>query len=103
MSQHLYDWVYQYYGSLHQFAPGLGVTARLTLQRNPHYIAIEQNEEAEAKVRSYLNGARQTCHIGTAEQTGLPDNSATIVYGEAMLTMQSAKQKDNIISEASAF
>lgn len=83
-----------------EFAPGLGVTARLTLQHDPHYIAIEQNEEAAAKVRSYLSGERQQCHIGTAEKTGLPDNCATIVYGEAMLTMQSAKQKDNIIAEA---
>jgi ubiquinone/menaquinone biosynthesis C-methylase UbiE len=83
-----------------EFAPGLGVTARLTLAHDPHYIAIEQNEDAAAQVQAYLNGERQTCVIGTAEQTGLEDNSATIVYGEAMLTMQSAKQKDNIIAEA---
>ena len=83
-----------------EFAPGLGVTARLTLQHDPHYTAIEQNEDAANKVRSYLTGSRQQCHIGTAEKTGLPDNSATIVYGEAMLTMQSAKQKQQIIAEA---
>ncbi|MEC1179023.1 methyltransferase domain-containing protein [Metasolibacillus meyeri] len=83
-----------------EFAPRLGVTAKLTLQSNPNYIAIEQNEQAASKVRSYLQKANQQCLIGTAERTGLPDASATIVYGEAMLTMQSAKQKDQIISEA---
>lgn len=33
-------------------------------------------------------------------RTGLPDESATKVYGEAMLTMQSARQKTDIIREA---
>lgn len=83
-----------------EFAPGLGVTAKMTLEKNPHYIAIEQDEKAAAKVKEYLKGKTQQCHVGTAENTGLPEKCATIVYGEAMLTMQSAKQKDQIISEA---
>lgn len=84
-----------------EFAPGLGVTARITLQNNPHYIAIEQDEQAAAKVQKYLhNEEKQKVIIGTAEHTTLPDQCANIVYGEAMLTMQSAKQKQQIISEA---
>ncbi|GGG24026.1 methyltransferase [Lysinibacillus alkalisoli] len=83
-----------------EFAPGLGVTAKLTLQQNPTYTAIEQNEEAAKQVRTYLQAPKEQCLIGTAENINLPSNSATIVYGEAMLTMQSAKQKTTIIQEA---
>jgi phospholipid N-methyltransferase len=84
-----------------EFAPGLGVTTRLTLQQNPkQYIAIEQNEKAAHEVRKQLSGNRRRCLIGTAENTGLPDHSASVVYGEAMLTMQSPAQKNAIIQEA---
>lgn len=83
-----------------EFAPGLGITAKMTLTKNPTYIAIEKDEKAAQIVRSYLDGIRQTCILGSAEDTGLPEDSATIVYGEAMLTMQSAKQKKQIVGEA---
>lgn len=83
-----------------EFAPGLGTTAKMTLAKNPTYIAVERDEEAAKKVKEYLNGDNQRCIIGSAEQTGLPDAWATVVYGEAMLTMQSTKQKNAIISEA---
>jgi len=84
-----------------EFAPGLGVTARLTLSRQPSsYTAIERDETAAAEVRRYLNGSKQQCRVGSAEQTGLPDQSATVVYGEAMLTMQGTEQKRRIIAEA---
>lgn len=84
-----------------EFAPGLGVTARMTLSRQPaSYTAIERDEAAAAQVKRYLNGPRQHCHVGSAEQTGLPEQSATAVYGEAMLTMQGPEQKRRIITEA---
>ena len=84
-----------------EFAPGLGVTARMTLSRQPvSYTAVERDEAAAAEVRSYLTGPRQRCQLGSAEQTGLPDQSATVVYGEAMLTMQGPEQKHHIVGEA---
>lgn len=84
-----------------EFAPGLGVTARLTLSRHPaSYTAVERDEAAVAQVSAYLTGPRQLCQLGSAEQTGLPDQSATVVYGEAMLTMQGAAQKQRIVGEA---
>lgn len=84
-----------------EFAPGLGVTARLTLSRQPaSYTAVERDETAAAEVRRFLNGPGQQCRIGSAEQTGLPDQSANVVYGEAMLTMQGTEQKRRIIAEA---
>ncbi len=84
-----------------EFAPGLGVTARIMLSRKPEsYTAVERDEAAAAEVRRYLDGPRQQCQLGSAEQTGLPDQSATVVYGEAMLTMQGAPQKQRIVAEA---
>ncbi|HOX56333.1 MAG TPA: methyltransferase domain-containing protein [Candidatus Paceibacterota bacterium] len=84
-----------------EFAPGLGVTAKMTLTRQPaSYIAVERDEAAAAEVQAYLTGPRQRCQSGSAEQTGLPDHSATVVYGEAMLTMQGPEQKRRIVGEA---
>jgi len=83
-----------------EFAPGLGVTARIALQHNPKYYAVEQDAFAAAKVQKLLNSDRHQVINGTAEETGLDSGIASIVYGEAMLTMQSPVQKDRIISEA---
>lgn len=38
--------------------------------------------------------------MGTAERTGLPDASASVIYGEAMLSMQPASTKSQIVAEA---
>jgi len=84
-----------------EFAPGLGVTARMTLARNPRsYTAIERDHDAADVVKRYLAGASQRCVVGTAEQTSLPDDSATVVYGEAMLSMQPPVAKARIVAEA---
>ncbi|MYF99732.1 methyltransferase domain-containing protein [Candidatus Poribacteria bacterium] len=84
-----------------EFAPGLGFTTQLTLSQNPaSYIAVERDEDAANAVRRYLSGDNQTCLIGRAEETGLPDANATVVYGEAMLTMQTPGKKQQIVQEA---
>jgi len=85
-----------------EFAPGLGVTARLTLDSGPaSYTAVEQDQTAAKLVAGYLKGARQRCVVGNASHTGLPDQCATVVYGEAMLTMQTQEIKRQIVREAS--
>ncbi len=85
-----------------EFAPGLGFTAQLTLNQKPtSYTAVERDETAASVVRQYLTGSNQTCLIGRAEETGLPDATATVVYGEAMLTMQTPRTKHQIVQEAS--
>jgi len=84
-----------------EFAPGLGLTAQLTLKRHPaYYTAVERDAAAAGIVRSYLKGAHQKCVTGSADQTGLPAEVATVVYGEAMLTMQTPELKRRIVSEA---
>jgi hypothetical protein len=84
-----------------EFAPGMGVTARLTLALAPSsYAAVERDDAASKIVNSYLAGDRQRCVVGNAAETGLPDGSATVVYGEAMLTMQTEELKRQIVREA---
>jgi len=84
-----------------EFAPGLGVTARMTLRLHPaSYTAVEDDEAAANRVRRFLDGIHQQCLVGNAAETPLPDRFATVVYGEAMLTMQGTEQKRRIVREA---
>src|SRR5262245_55786882 len=80
-----------------EFAPGLGETARLALERKPaRYTAVERDKDAAALVGRVLHGPEQRCVVGMAESTGLPDAAATVVYGEAMLSMQTPENKMRI-------
>ncbi len=84
-----------------EFAPGLGVTAQLALRYRPaSYIGVERDEAAAVIVRRSLSTPQQRCIVGRAEETGLPVASATVIYGEAMLTMHTPGQKAAIIREA---
>lgn len=89
-----------------EFAPGLGVTARLTLVCNPlSYTAIERDTAAAAQVGKWLKTNMTTSRervvkTGLAQKTGLPDGYASVVYGEAMLSMQSNEVKREIVREA---
>lgn len=84
-----------------EFAPGLGATGKLATAFKPHfYTAVEFNEEAAAIVEKNVAYTEMKVVIGNAAETGLPDESATKVYGEAILTMQSDAVKDRIIAEA---
>jgi SAM-dependent methyltransferase len=84
-----------------EFAPGLGITAQLVLKRGPaSYTAVERDPTAAAIMSSSLKESTQTCVTGSADQTGLPGEVATVVYGEAMLTMQTSEMKRHIVREA---
>lgn len=83
-----------------EFAPGLGVTAKLVLEKQPcRYAAVERDEKAARHLARWLNG-RARCLIGTAEDTRLPEGVFTVVYSEAMLSMQSLPAKLRILKEA---
>lgn len=84
-----------------EFAPGLGVTASIVLAKNPaSYVAIERDRSAAAIVKKYLVCPNQDCVVGRSENTPLDDRVASVIYGEAMLTMQTDKTKAKIIREA---
>ena len=84
-----------------EFAPGLGFTASIALKNNPKsYTGIELNEEAAEILRTKINGKNRKIIVANAAHSTLEDNSATKVYGEAMLTMQADSRKSLIIKEA---
>lgn len=85
-----------------EFAPGLGLTARLVLERQPHtYIGVERDAKAMQWVRRHLERqSNVSIMTGAAEATGLPANSASVVLGEAMLSMTTQERKQRIAAEA---
>ena len=87
-----------------ELAPGLGATARHALLSKPSsYVGVERDEAAVLATRRVLEAyanASYECRQGSASKTGLDADSATVLYGEAMLTMQSSKQKREIVREA---
>src|SRR5690554_2047921 len=84
-----------------EFAPGLGFTANLSLQKHPHsYIGVDADPEAIAYLQNKIKGDNLSFINGNAQEVGLNDACATKVYGEAMLTMHADHRKANIIKEA---
>jgi SAM-dependent methyltransferase len=85
-----------------ELAPGLGVTTELVLARGPaSYTGVERDAAAADSVRRLLvPDDKQVCVIGSAEATGLADASASVVFGEAFLTIQRESQKRRIVAEA---
>ncbi|WP_314975563.1 methyltransferase domain-containing protein [Actinomyces bouchesdurhonensis] len=83
-----------------EFAPGMGVTARSIISVGPaSYVGVERDPDACARVDAIASGVGH-CVNADAAQTGLPDASADVVVGEAMLTMQGEKAKRAIVGEA---
>lgn len=82
-----------------ELAPGLGATTRLVLARSPKsYVGIERDEAATRAIQSLLR-AGDRCSRGLASDTGLAPSSASVVFAEAMLTMQTDEQKRRIVAE----
>ncbi|MDU5232229.1 class I SAM-dependent methyltransferase [Actinomyces sp.] len=83
-----------------EFAPGLGRTATLMLERGiASYTGVDQDPDAAARVQATV-GPRGTVVNANAQDTGLESESVQVVVGEAMLTMQGDKGKRDIIAEA---
>lgn len=87
-----------------ELAPGLGRTATEILARRPRsYVGAEADPDAANLVRSVVSGygnVQGEVRATDAADTGLPDASADVVIGEAMLTMQGDTAKHAIVAEA---
>ncbi|MGA5710458.1 methyltransferase domain-containing protein [Streptomyces cellulosae] len=86
-----------------ELAAGLGSTTRLTLTRRPAaYTAVDRDAAAVAALSTLASpGPTEVRAVRSdAADTGLPDGGATVVYGEAMLTMQPYPAKRRIVREA---
>lgn len=84
-----------------EFAPGVGRTARDILDRRPRsYLGVDHDAVAAERVCRLVVG-RGTTVVADAAATGLPDGSADVVVGEAMLGMQGDRAKNAVVGEAS--
>ena len=87
-----------------EFAPGLGLTTRAILERDPKsYRGVDRDPQV-VDIISKLTSEKATipasCVQRDAADTGLESNSADVGIGEAMLTMQTERGKQAIIGEA---
>jgi len=85
-----------------EFAPGLGVTTRLVLERKPRsYIGVERDATAAAWTSQRLPARPEvSVRVGPADETGLVADVASVVIGEAMLSMNPPEHKQRIVQEA---
>lgn len=87
-----------------EFAPGLGLTTRAILERDSKsYRGVDRDPQV-VDIISKLTSEKATipasCVQRDAADTGLESNSADVVIGEAMLTMQTERGEQAIIGEA---
>ncbi|MEO7121524.1 MAG: methyltransferase domain-containing protein [Lacisediminihabitans sp.] len=83
-----------------ELAPGLGRTAVDIAAHSPlSYTGVDSDPDAVNTVRSVV-GEHAVVVVADAAETGLPSESADVVIGEAMLTMQGDKGKRAIVAEA---
>lgn len=85
-----------------ELAPGLGITARMILQAQPRsYTGIERDADAAAWTSRHLPSTQSVCiKIGQADNTELTNDTASVVIGEAMLSMNPPEHKARIVEEA---
>lgn len=77
-----------------EFAPGLGATAGIVLENRPMaYWGVERESSAVERLRRRFTVATTHFVLGRAEESGLPDACASVVYSEALLSMQNWQQK----------
>lgn len=89
--------------SVVEFAPGLGSTGAVTLDRNPSsYTAIEKDQAAAARLDMLLSrsGMGVCIQADAASDLPLDDGCASVVYGESMLTIHNPDAKDRVLANA---
>ncbi len=84
-----------------ELAPGTGITAEMVVAAQPEsYTGVDRDAEMAARVEAIVAPVGGTVVTSHADQTGLESQSASLVIGEAMLTMQTDAGKEAIVAEA---
>jgi ubiquinone/menaquinone biosynthesis C-methylase UbiE len=84
-----------------ELAPGIGHTARRVLDVSPaSYYGVDKESTVVAELQRTIVTPNCRFVQGCAEDTGLPGEIATIVFGEAVLSMQAPNCKRRIVREA---
>lgn len=83
-----------------ELAPGLGRTAAEIVAAGPRsYLGVDQDPDAVRIVGRVVADHGRVLQADAAT-TGLPDACADVVVGEAMLTMQTDRGKQAVVTEA---
>jgi SAM-dependent methyltransferase len=81
-------------------APALGDTVRRIDALSPaSFVGVERGQ-TEAERAKALGAGRYQCVVAEPEATGLPAKSASVVYGEACLSLETDETKRRILAEA---
>lgn len=84
-----------------EFAPGIGATLRSRNGVFGSYHGVEQNPEALAALqKAFAHDSRVQFSQGNAEEPPLGDACASVVWGEAIMTMQNRSTKAAIVAQA---
>ncbi len=84
-----------------ELAPGFGSTANLILAKHPAtYMGVERERGIATTLAWRIGTPTTRVTHGAADRTELPAERATVVCGEAILTMQTAAAKRRIVAEA---
>ncbi|MCV7279806.1 methyltransferase domain-containing protein [Mycolicibacterium flavescens] len=84
-----------------ELGPGLGRTATDIVAQHPRsYVGVDDTAAAGEAVRKIVAPVNGKVVVANAAETGLASDSADVVIGEAMLTMQGDKDKRAIVAEA---
>jgi ubiquinone/menaquinone biosynthesis C-methylase UbiE len=80
--------------------PGLGRTTALARAGTPSsYTGVERGAAEAARVRQVLTRPGDRCLVAPVHRTGLADNSASVLFGEALLTLEPDSRKGEILAE----
>jgi SAM-dependent methyltransferase len=83
-----------------ELAPGIGATAREILTHKPKmYTAVDLDPGVIERLTKSLAAPNRSFVRASAQDTKLPDASATVAVGEAFLTMQTPRIKQAILAE----
>ncbi len=82
-------------------APGLGTTVRRVQALGPaSFRGVERGEAEAERSRRQVTDLPYECVIASPGDTGLPTGSASVVYGEACLSLETNTSKRAILTEA---
>jgi hypothetical protein len=84
-----------------ELAPGLGHTAEKVFARKPFtYLGVDCELAIVQDLERRFGREGVRFVQGSAEDTGLPGETATVLFGEAMLSMQTDSRRRHIVEEA---
>ena len=84
-----------------ELAPGLGATAEQVLARGPFsYLGVDREYAIVCQSNARLARDGVLFVQGDAGDTGLPGETATVLFGEAVLTMQTEASRQEMAQEA---